>query len=87
MFFLFFEYESGVRHKVSTKSRKKSGALTFLCEFKQNVFEKRQKMKRILFSIFVEQFQHTLQAYTKREPKEPMNLHLKNFLESKEITF
>ncbi len=48
--------ETGTRHKVSTKCRKKSEALSFLHQFKRNEFERRKKLKTISFSDFTEQF-------------------------------
>jgi integrase/recombinase XerD len=56
VYYLFFSDETGTRHKVSTKCRKKSEALSFLHQFKQNEFERRKKLKRISFSDFIEQF-------------------------------
>jgi site-specific recombinase XerD len=56
VYYLFFSDETGTRHKVSTKHRKKSEALSFLHQFKRNEFEIRKKLKTISFSDFIEQF-------------------------------
>jgi site-specific recombinase XerD len=56
VYYLFFSDESEVRHKVSTKCKKKSDAMHFLYHFKRDAYEKRKKLKAISFSDFVEQF-------------------------------
>ena len=56
IYYLFFKDETGTRHKVSTKYRKKSEALSFLHQFKRNEFERRKKLKTISFFDFIEQF-------------------------------
>jgi site-specific recombinase XerD len=56
VYYLFFSDESEVRHKVSTKCKKKSDAMHFLYHFKRNAYDKRKKLKAISYFDFVEQF-------------------------------
>jgi integrase len=56
VYYLFFTDDSDVRHKVSTKCKKKSDAINFLFHFKRDTYEKRKTLKTITFSDFVEQF-------------------------------
>ncbi|MCL4509490.1 MAG: site-specific integrase [Bacteroidetes bacterium] len=56
IYYLFFKDESGVRHKVSTGSRKKPVALQFLRDFKREEYEAKKKLETVLFSEFVNQY-------------------------------
>jgi integrase len=56
VYYLFFSDESGARHKVTTKCKKKSEAMHFLYHFKRDAFESRKRLKAISFSDFKEQF-------------------------------
>lgn len=56
VYYLFFKDESGVRHKVSTSSRKKPDALQFLRNFNREEFEAKERVSTVLFSEFVVQY-------------------------------
>ena len=56
VYYLFFKDENGVRHKVSTASKKKPDALQFLRDFKREEYEAKKKLEAVLFSEFVNQY-------------------------------
>lgn len=56
VYYLFFTDETGVRHKVSTKCRRKSEALSFLQHFKRNEFEQWRRLKQISASAFSSEY-------------------------------
>ena len=56
VYYLFFKDENGVRHKISTASRKKPDALQFLRDFKREEYEAKKKLETVLFSEFVNQY-------------------------------
>ncbi len=56
VYYLFLKDENGVRHKISTASRKKPDALQFLRDFKREEYESKRKQKTVLFSEFVNQY-------------------------------
>lgn len=56
VYYLFFKDEKGVRHKVSTASRKKPEALQFLRDFKREEYEAKKKLETVTFSELVNQY-------------------------------
>ncbi len=56
IYYLFFKDEKGIRHKVSTKYRKKPEALQFVRDFKREEYEAKKKLETVLFSEFVNQY-------------------------------
>ncbi|MGB6063577.1 MAG: site-specific integrase, partial [Desulfomonilaceae bacterium] len=57
VYYLFFNDKSNVRRKVSTRSRKKVDAVQFLREFKEEEYEREQKLKEVLLSSFVKDYE------------------------------
>jgi site-specific recombinase XerD len=57
VYYLYFKDEKNIRHKVSTKCRKKPDALQFLQDFKREEYEQERKLKAILFSKFVDEYE------------------------------
>jgi len=55
-YYLFYFDALGKRHKVSTKCRRKSDALSFLQEFKQEEQERKKKVERKSLSLFAQDF-------------------------------
>ncbi|MBN1396851.1 MAG: site-specific integrase [Bacteroidetes bacterium] len=56
IYYLFFTDESGIRHKVTTKCRNKSGALEFLNNFRRERYEKRKRTRALKLSDFTQEF-------------------------------
>ena len=54
---VFFKDQNGIRHKVSTKCRKKSDAILFLQNFKREEYERKAKIKTVLLSEFLKEFE------------------------------
>ena len=61
IYYLFYVDELGKRHKVSTRTRRKSEALTFLQTFPREGVERQTRRQRILLSQFAADFH----AYSK----------------------
>lgn len=80
VYYLFFTDDSDVRHKVSTKCKKKSDAINFLFHFKRDAYEKRKKLKAISFSDFIEQFKEYSSGVHSRKTQKTNTTAFKEFL-------
>jgi integrase len=56
IYYLFFTDENGIRRKISTRSTRKSDALTFLRQFRQSEFEQKKKLRQVSLSAFVKEY-------------------------------
>jgi integrase len=80
VYYLFFTDDSDVRHKVSTKCKKKSEAIKFLFHFKRDAYEKRKKLKAISFSDFIEQFKEYSSGIHSHKTQKTNTTAFKEFL-------
>jgi integrase len=71
-YYIWFKDQRGKRKKVSTRCKRKGGALRFLQHFREEEHERLQKAKHVLLSTFIQEYLHYARANLARRT---LNIH------------